>query len=330
MARAFRTLAILAAVALVAGCSVKETTTPDLSGPSELALSLIMSATPDTINQDGSAQSLVVVIARDSAGKAISGLPLRFDILWNGQVSDYGALTSKTVTTGSDGRASAVYTAPAPPANSSDVETRTVSVLATPIGTNYASIVPRSVDIRLVPPGVVPPSGLGPVARFSYTSSATQGVGVPIVFDATASSSPVGVASYAWDFGDGTTGTGIAVQHTFTSPGTFAVRLTVTDQKGQTAWVTQQVPIAAGPTAVITGLPSTLTNGVPFTFDGSKSWALPPATVVSYVWDFGNGSFGSGPLFSYAFPTVGIYSVRLIVTDSNGLVGRVTQTVTVQ
>jgi PKD repeat protein len=330
MARAFRTLAILGAVALAAGCSVKDTTTPDLAGPSELALSLNMSATPDTISQDGSSQTLVVVIARDSAGRAVAGLPIRFDVTLDGQIVDYGVLSVKTVLTGSDGRASAVYTAPAPPLNSSDIATTTVSVVATPIGTNYANIVPRTVDVRLVPPGSVPPSGLGPVAKFAFSWSGAQGAGVPVVFNAAESSSPAGLVSYVWDFGDGAVGNGVTVQHVFGTAGTYSVRLTVTDRKGQTAWITQQVLVAAGPTALFTWSPASPVHGTVVTFDGSMSWAVPPATVASYVWEFGDGSVGSGVTTFHSFAAAGTYIVRLGVTDNSGLVGRTTQTIIVQ
>ncbi len=101
MARAFRTLALLiSAVALAAGCSVKDAPAPSLTGPSELSLSLTMAATPDTITQDGSSQALVVVVARDVSGRAVANLPIRFDVMKDGQVVDYGALSTKTGLTG--------------------------------------------------------------------------------------------------------------------------------------------------------------------------------------------------------------------------------------
>ena len=56
MVRAFRTLTLLLTVAAAAACSTKNTTAPPLSGPSELALSITMAATPDTITQDGASQ----------------------------------------------------------------------------------------------------------------------------------------------------------------------------------------------------------------------------------------------------------------------------------
>jgi len=69
MARALRFLALVAAVALGASaCTVKKTEAPALTGPSELGLSLTVSATPDILTQDGSSQATVTVVARDSAG----------------------------------------------------------------------------------------------------------------------------------------------------------------------------------------------------------------------------------------------------------------------
>jgi PKD repeat protein len=335
MARAFRTLALLAAVALAAGCTVHDTPAPSLTGPSELALSLAVAATPDTIAQDGSAQALVVVIARDAAGRAVAGLPIRFDVEKDGKIQDYGVLSAKTVTTAGDGRASVLYTAPAPPLDSPQPQTfpTTVSVLATPIGSNYASVVPRAVEIRLVPAGPVPPSDTV-TASFLYAPTA-PGVGVSIAFNATGSKSPVGVAAYAWDFGDGTIGNGVVVQHTYGTAGTYAVRLTITDTKGQTAWTTQYVSVAA-PKASFMWSPATPTIVLPatevtVTFDAGLSWVDPPATIVSYAWEFGDGGVGTGLTarhnFSAALTTT--FPVTLRVTDSNGVTSTITKSVTV-
>ncbi len=58
-------------------------------------------------------------------------------------------------------------------------------------------------------------------------------VGELVVFNASQSYDPDGtITSYAWDFGDGTTGTGQAVNHTYTNAGVYTVTLTVTDDKG--------------------------------------------------------------------------------------------------
>jgi PKD repeat protein len=333
MARAFHTLTLLAAVALAAGCSVEETTAPSPTGPSELALSLNLAATPDTISQDGSAQALVVVFARDAAGRAVAGLPIRLDVEKDGAIQDYGVLSAKTVTTAGDGRASALYTAPAPPANSSDLRTTIVSVLATPIGTNHAAIQPRAVDIRLVPPGLIPPPG-ALEASFSYAPTA-PGVGAPVTFNASASKSPVGVASYAWSFGDGTTGNGVLAVHSYPTAGTYAVRLTITDSKGLTAWTSQYVTVAA-PKANFTWSPAAPTLVRPATevtvnFDAGMSWVDPPAIITAYSWDFGDGGVGSGVTtrHNYSPALTTTFLVTLAVTDSNGVTTLITKPVTV-
>ncbi len=330
MPRASHSLSLLAVVALAAGCTVHDTPAPSLTGPSELSLSLTMAATPDTITQDGSSQALVVVVAKDVGGRAVANLPIRFDVMKDGQTVDYGVLSTKTGLTGSDGRVQAVYTAPTPPQNSADIQASVVSVLATPVGTNYASVVPRAVEIRLVPPGQILPPGTGPASVFTYAWPGSEGAGVPVTFDASGSSSPAGLVSHVWDFGDGTGGSGVAVQHIYAVAGTYVVRLTVTDKKGQTAWSTQRVTVATGPTALFTWTPPTPTRGLPVTFDASLSWAVPPSSIVSYAWDFGDGWSGSGVTAFHAYAAAGSYAVKLTVTDTGGLVGRLTLTVTVQ
>jgi PKD repeat protein len=67
------------------------------------------------------------------------------------------------------------------------------------------------------------------VASFIY-EPLTPYVGKAVTFDASASYDPDGtIVNYAWDFGDGTTATGIIVNHAYSFEGTFTVTLTVTD-----------------------------------------------------------------------------------------------------
>ncbi|GAB3924918.1 hypothetical protein GCM10029976_017410 [Kribbella albertanoniae] len=77
-----------------------------------------------------------------------------------------------------------------------------------------------------------PPTGSVPTASFSVNCAST----LNCTLDGSASKDPDGtIASYAWDFGDGTTGSGVRTTHTFPSrSATYTVKLTVTDNSGKT------------------------------------------------------------------------------------------------
>ncbi|MGZ6753987.1 MAG: PKD domain-containing protein, partial [Nocardioides sp.] len=86
---------------------------------------------------------------------------------------------------------------------------------------------------------------VAPVARF--TTSCPQST---CTVDASTSTdtAPGSVASYAWDFGDGTTGSGVSATHTYTSSGSKTITLVVTDDKGlASAPVTHTVSVTAAP-----------------------------------------------------------------------------------
>ncbi|MCK4481918.1 PKD domain-containing protein, partial [Candidatus Bathyarchaeota archaeon] len=69
-----------------------------------------------------------------------------------------------------------------------------------------------------------------PVANADLDQTVVEDIVVS--FDAGGSSDNVGIDKYEWDFGDETTGTGIAVTHTYAEPGTYIVTLTVKDEAG--------------------------------------------------------------------------------------------------
>jgi hypothetical protein len=153
-----------AALLLTAACTMKSQETPPLTGPSEFGTSVAVQATPDVLQLDGASQSVVVVTVRDSAGQPLRNVPLRADIVVGGQIVDFGSLSSKSVVTNGDGRATIVYTAPASAGESEAI----IDIAVTPVGGNYQNAIARSASIRLVPTGIrIPPSDMTPSFTFS-------------------------------------------------------------------------------------------------------------------------------------------------------------------
>ena len=85
----------------------------------------------------------------------------------------------------------------------------------------------------------------GPALTPSVPTSATAGF--PVSFAATASDRFSAVASITWSFGDGTNGTGNALTHTYTKPGTYTVTVTATDAVGNATSASREITVAPQP-----------------------------------------------------------------------------------
>jgi PKD repeat protein len=321
MTRTLKATALFVAIAVVAGagCTVDKQDAPELSGPSELGTSVTLYASPDTLRQDGASQSQITIQAQDSNGQPAKNLPIRLDIAVGGMLADFGQLSGKNLVTGGDGRASVTYTAPLAPADPVDTQT-VIQIVATPGGTDYGNATSRFVSIRLVPPGVILPPNGTPVPSFTFAPSAPL-LRVDVTFDASLSTDSDGrIANYAWNFGDGSQGTGSVVKHDFKSVGTFVVTLTVTDDRGQSASLSKNVAVAstANPTPAIVVSPSAPVEGDRVFFNGATSTAAAGRTIVQYDWDFGTGVQASGMTTSYVYAKAGTYTVVLTVIDDAG------------
>ncbi|MFS3128105.1 PKD domain-containing protein [Nocardioides sp. Bht2] len=133
-------------------------------------------------------------------------------------------------------------------------------------------------------------------------------------FDAGASDDIDGdVVDYAWDFGDGTTGSGATVNHTYTALGSRTVTLTVTDDDGATAQRVRTIAPNAAPTASFT----TSCSGLVCDFNAGAS-NDPDGPIASYSWDFGDGANGTGATPQHTYPGAGARTVTLTVTDGAG------------
>ncbi|MGB2984182.1 MAG: PKD domain-containing protein [Candidatus Bipolaricaulia bacterium] len=153
-----------------------------------------------------------------------------------------------------------------------------------------------------------------------------------VSLDAGASSSPNGaIVSYAWDFGDGETGAGVSVSHTYPEKGVYTVVLTVTDEAGKngsrsmTVEALNRIPVAAFQPSVYTA-----PVHYPVRFDASESHD-PDGEIVDYVWAFGDGDVGEGVLVEHEYETAGETGWRpqitLTVIDDDGAQSSRTHTI---
>jgi len=82
-----------------------------------------------------------------------------------------------------------------------------------------------------------------PNAKIEVTPGTTGTAPFTIVLDASGSTDDRGIASYSWDFGDNTSGTGILNTHTYSDAGTYIVILTVTDYYGNEGYDTITITV---------------------------------------------------------------------------------------
>ncbi|HUE89577.1 MAG TPA: PKD domain-containing protein [Vicinamibacterales bacterium] len=337
-----RTLAHTVVLVLVAGtlgCTTKATPAPPLAGPSGFALRLLLQSIPDSILQDGASQAAIQIEASGVDGRPVRGLSMRIEMFVNGIPQDYGTLSTRTAVTGEDGRARIVYTAPPRPAESTGEEV-IVTFQVTPIGTDYLGEEPRTVNLRLIAPGVILPPNTAPQPAFTFSPDAALPL-QDIVFDASGTTDerdadgngiPCGaLCTYRWDFGDGNTATGIFAKHQYRAMGTYQVRLTATDGRGASGTIGRAITIgpAALPTASFTFSPTDPALNQTIFFNAESSRPAPGRRIVFYGWDFGSGSTGSGVTTSKAYGTAGTYIVTLTVEDDAGATATFTQSVTV-
>jgi len=174
-----------------------------------------------------------------------------------------------------------------------------------------------------------------PTADFTYLPAAPT-TDDDVVFDGSASADTDGeIKAYRWELGDGTIvfGGPVVLRYRYAEAGTYVVTLTVIDDDSYTGNTSQELTIAAGannnPVASFTVTPNPTVIATDTVFDGSAS-ADPDTgdSIVSYLWDFGDGSAGNGAIITHQYAAAGDYTAQLIVQDTNGAVGTQSTTVT--
>ena len=140
-----------------------------------------------------------------------------------------------------------------------------------------------------------------------------------IFFDASGSYDLDGsLVDYSWDFGDGTSTSGVTVTHVYVDSGIYFVFLNVTDDDGAIDSAVSIITVFdSPPVAIFTESKETAYVDETITFDASDSYD-PDGSIVEYFWDFGDGTTTTGAVVNHAYTNYGIYTVTLNVTDSAG------------
>ncbi len=168
--------------------------------------------------------------------------------------------------------------------------------------------------VKSAPVSVV--ANVAPTAAFTATPTFLSAA-----FDASGSTDSDGtVASYAWDFGDSSTGSGVTASHSYAVAGTYPVTLTVTDNDGSTSVLTRSVAVSTAPNAAPTAAFTSTPTHLSVAFDGTGSTDS-NGTVAGYAWDFGDGNTAIGPTPTNVYAVAGTYTVTLTVTDNEGATG---------
>lgn len=130
-----------------------------------------------------------------------------------------------------------------------------------------------------------------------------------------------GIASYAWNFGNGNTFNGPNPPAQVYTPGKYPVTVTITTNGGCTASFTDTVKVGTvKPTAAFTASPTTVCGGTPVQFTDQSTGG-----ANEWLWDFGDGNTSSAQNPSYVYTVPGTYTVTLTAYN-NGCYDMISKT----
>jgi cyclophilin family peptidyl-prolyl cis-trans isomerase/chitodextrinase len=185
----------------------------------------------------------------------------------------------------------------------------------------------------LIGTGTLPVTVLGPnanpIASFRMTDITDADGSVSLLakrFSAAASNDPDGsIVDYSWDFGDGSTGNGMTLEHGFSVGGIYPVQLTVTDNRGGTDTFSLNAAVTIPPVASFTFSVDPIDLRT-VTFDASSS-NDPDGSIISFAWTFGDRQTGNGMQITHTYSNPGTFQVVLTVTDNTNATGTIQQSV---
>lgn len=134
-----------------------------------------------------------------------------------------------------------------------------------------------------------------------------------------------------WNFGDGTTATGLNAEHCYKGPGSYKVKLEAVDKKtGRVVFtkLSYDLELKNIEQPVITS-PASAMTGEPVSFNGMLS-NFPESEILNYTWYFGDGEREEGKTPNHVYSIKGDYDVKLGLVVRNSRTGYIQQACVVQ
>ena len=154
-----------------------------------------------------------------------------------------------------------------------------------------------------------------------------------VLFQAVADDPDDDQLTYKWEFGDGGVAFGAEAEHTYLTKGSYEAKLTVSDPAGNTDTATIPITVAdpvgnQPPSVTAAAVPQS--GKAPLDVQLSAQGTDPDGDVLTYVWDFGDGSAGAaGRRARHVYTRNGVFTAKVTATDRAGNTATGTVAITV-
>lgn len=160
-----------------------------------------------------------------------------------------------------------------------------------------------------------------PIASFTY-----NGANKPAPAEVSFTNNSQNATTYLWEFGDGASSTEKNTKHTYTTGGTFTVKLTAYNGKNLNS--------TSSNLTILSPVPDPVAN-FGFVENGnfapsSVSFTNTSTNGTTYNWDFGDGQTSTSQNPNHVFTTGGVFNVTLKVINSVGVQNLINKTVTIK
>ncbi|HEX2622060.1 MAG TPA: PKD domain-containing protein, partial [Phototrophicaceae bacterium] len=194
-----------------------------------------------------------------------------------------------------------------------------ITVTAPPTATTEPATAAPTTSVPATATFTSTPQPQTPVAGFTFATADN------ITYNFTDTSQPAGaITSWSWDFGGLGTSNEQNPSFTFSTNGTYAVKLIVTSAGGTSQPASQLINVTGNVAAPTANFTFTTADNITFNFTDTSQ---PSGTITSWLWDFGGLANSTEQNPSFTFPANGDYQVSLVVTNSSGTSQPATQTI---